>query len=193
MGGRRSSILALAAAALTAFTACSTEDAPLAQPSSAFPDVSPPTPAGATGSVVPTGPSLASDPGVGELRRGTLTLEVSGELEARRTLGRLIATSSSPPPGGIAVVWTAGGTAADTVGLGGASFLGTRSTAPALTLTITVQTPEEIETFVSLDGECTITLTVARSEALEGRFACRALRSANGILVDAAGDFSAAG
>src|SRR3990172_1816881 len=95
-----------------------------------------------------------------------------GEVRGRKTMTNLVAGVYAAPPGGMAVVWTAGGTDATTLGLGGLSFTGTRPTAPTLSLTLTVQTNAAISSFVSTAGECSMTIGLASANQLSGGFTC---------------------
>jgi hypothetical protein len=146
------------------------------------------TGAGASG---PAGGTRATGT-TGSLSRGSISLRVSGDIRLERTLRELVSAVYSPPPGGVALVWTAGGTDPSTVGLGGASFVGSHPTAPALTLTITVPSPRGgFETFTSLGGECTVTLDRATASAISGSFRCDDLGSATGATVGVTATFSA--
>lgn len=198
----------LAAAVLAG---CSAEpDQPPALPSSFFSSATPVL-TGAT-SVTATGPSGTSHgasgtPGAlptgstgttgadpGDLSRGVLSIRVTGGLRAQNTLHELISAVYSPPPGGIALVWTAGGIDPTTVGIGGASFVGTQPTAPTLRMTITaLSAGGGFETFESSDGECTVTLGEVSASRIVGSFRCSSLRSSSGVTVDAAGTFAASG
>ena len=209
--------LSLAGLFASALVGCSSEpDQPPALPSSLLPSATPTAigssggPTGgssggtATGSngvtsdggsgttgALPTGPTGEA---TGTLSRGGLSIRVTGQLRAENTLRDLISATYSPPPGGIALVWTAGGTDATTVGIGGASFVGSQPTAPTLTMTITVPSADgSFETFVSFAGECTITLNEASANRIAGSFRCSSLRSSSGVVVDATGIFSASG
>lgn len=179
--------------------ACSEDPEPAVRmPTSAFP------PTGATGT--PTGPPTEPATGPtgtgptggipiseGSLTSGELTLQLSGDLEVETTIANLISGVFAPPPGGMAVVWTAGGADATTVGIGGTSFLGSRPTEPSLSITIAAQTPEGIASFLSIDGECTVTIDVADQGELAGSFVCDDLEDPTGVLVDASGSFRATG
>jgi hypothetical protein len=174
------------------------EGAAAASPSSAFPTGV--TAPGGTGPSGPTGggptwtlPTPPSGAGAGTLSRGELTLQLSGDVELETTITELISGVYAPPPGGMAVVWTAGGTDATTVGIGGASFTGTRRTAVELSLTIAAQTSDGIASFLSNAGECTVRIDVATPSELAGSFACRDLEDPTGVVVDASGSFRATG
>lgn len=185
------------AIALVLASACTEEASPSAvEPTSAFRPTAPTgamgSPTGPTGlptGALPTGPPGA---GTGNLSAGGLSLEVTGALEARKELGTLVSNVYAPPPSGMALVWTAGGTDATTVGLGGLSFTGTQATSPALSLSITVQVGGRIETFLSSAGECSVTIGVASEEQVAGTFTCSGL-SSGGSVVDVEGVFRAQG
>jgi hypothetical protein len=182
-------------ALLAIASSCNDEPSgPLPSPSSAFPPDTPtpgPFVSGPTASsgAVPASPVDAA----GTLERGQVTFSVTGDVEARRTLRTLITAVYTPPPGALAVVWAGGGTDATVVGIGGASFTGTRPTAPTLSLTMTVQTPDGIATFTSIDGECTIEVEVASEREVSGGFVCDDLAAGTGEVVDVRAAFSATG
>lgn len=185
-------LVAPATALLLLATGCSEEPSPTPlQPTSAFRPTAPTgatdTATGATG--LPTAPPGA---GTGNLTSGGVTLEVTGDLQARKELGTLVSSVYAPPPAGMALVWTAGGTDATTVGIGGLSFTGSQVTSPTLSLSLTVQSAGRIETYVSLAGECTVTIDVASEHQVAGSFTCRELAS-GGSTVDAEGVFRAQG
>jgi len=182
------------------------DEPPIASPTSAFPTETT-TPASG-----PTGPSVTGPSGSGPLATGpsgalpsvppagdeTLTsahveFQMTGDVETRATLSNLVTGFSSAPPGGFALVVTAGGADATAVGIGGGTFTGTEPTAPALTLSIAVQSETGFEAFISNDGECSITLDVAEASRLEGSFRCSDLQSGSGESVDVSGTFDAAG
>jgi hypothetical protein len=185
--------------------ACSGEEGTrdLPTPSSAFPSES----TGATGigssgatggesgqtsgpSGLPTtSPALAT----GNLTDGELRYELTGAIQLSKTLPVLVTAVYSPPPGGLAIVWTAGGTDASTVGIGGTSFVGTRPTAPTLSLSITAQSADGLWTFLSLDGECDVTIDVAEPGVLAGGFRCAELVSDEGLAVGVSASFEAEG
>jgi hypothetical protein len=118
---------------------------------------------------------------------------VTGDVQATKALTSLVSSVYSPPPGGMAIVWTAGGTDATTFGLGGLSFTGTQPTTPTLSLTLTVQTAGQFSSFVSTAGECTVTIGVAGADQIAGVFTCSGLVGSDGEVVDASGSFAAQG
>lgn len=187
----RITIGSVALIALVAFVAaCGDDDAPASVlPSSAF---SSQTPA-ATGSPLPQPTGVRGGSAAGGLTSGQVTLQLSGDVEVERTIASLVSAVYSPPPGGMAVVWTAGGQDATTVGIGGESFTGSRPTAPALSLTISAQTPDGIASFLSTGGECTVTIEVAEEDELAGTFVCDDLEDVTGVVVDVSGSFLATG
>lgn len=191
-----------------ALAACSEDGDPsIVIPSSAFPDDTGPTaptgPTAATGPTTATGPTLtiptgptalpSLPPGDGTLGTGQAAVTVNGDVKASKALPTLFAGAFAPPPGGMAVVWIAGGTDATTLGLGGLSFTGTQPTAPTLSLTLTVQAGGKVVSFVSTEGECSITIGQATAKALAGAFTCSGLTSSDGLVVDASGSFAAQG
>jgi hypothetical protein len=166
---------------------------PLPLPSSAFQP--------STGATGPTGsgpgggglPTTSPGAATGNLTDGSVELRTTGDLEVERTLPVLVSAVYSAPPGGFALVWTAGGTDATIVGIGGASFVGTRPTSPEMTLTLTVQTADGIASFLSIDGECDVTIDVALEREVAGSFRCDDLASDAGDVVDVAATFEAEG
>jgi hypothetical protein len=191
---------ALAVLAFVVAAACSqTEDGPLPLPTSAFPSSSGATGGpGATGSTAsgPSGiglPTTSPGAGTGNLTGGSVEIRTSGALEVVRTLPTLVSAVYAAPPGGFALVWTAGGTDATILGMGGASFVGTRPTSPELTLTLTVQTADGIASFLSMNGECDVTIDEALEREIVGSFRCDDLPSDDGDVVSVAATFEAEG
>ena len=184
-------------ASCTVLAACSDDGpSPSASPSSAFPATGA---TGATGATSETGgsgatgilPTTSPARGTGTLSEGEVTFGVTGDLQANKVLPTLISAVYTPPPGGVVLVWTAGGTDASTLGIGGSSFVGSQPTAPSLSMSLTVQTAGTISTFISSAGECTITIDVADTDRIGGSFACSDLSGGNGDTVDVTGSFSA--
>jgi hypothetical protein len=93
----------------------------------------------------------------------------------------------------MALVWTAGGTDATTIGLGGLSFTGSQRTSPTLSLTLTVQTGAGIAAFRSTAGECSITIGAAGANRISGTFTCTDLQGDGSQVIDATGSFDAQG
>ncbi len=191
----RCTLLALVASC-TLLAACSDDGpSPSVSPSSAFPAT------GVTGSTSETGgsgatgilPTTSPARGTGTLSEGEVTFSVTGDVQADKVLSTLISAVYTPPPGGVVLVWTAGGTDASTVGIGGSSFIGSQATAPSLSLTLTVQTEGAISTFTSSAGECMITIAVAEADRIDGSFVCADLSGGDGETVNATGSFSAQG
>jgi len=192
----RCTLIALVASC-TLLAACSEDEAsPNVPPSSAFPTTGATGPAsGSTGVTGLTGVLPTSSPAeeTGNLSGGEATLIVTGDVQANKVLPTLISSIYTTPPGGMSIVWTAGGTDASTLGIGGLSFVGSKPTAPTLILTFTTQTDAAISTFVSMAGECTITIGVATQDELAGAFTCADLSGTEGQVVDVTGSFSAQG
>ena len=179
--------------------ACSDDESPsVVEPSSAFGATGETGSTGATGA--PTGatgepPSLPPLPtgSTGEVSDGAAALSVSGDIVTSKAIGNLVSSAYAPPPGGMALVWTAGGTDATTIGLGGLSFTGSQRTSPTLSLTLTVQTDDDIASFQSMDGECSITIGAAGASQISGTFTCTDLQGDGGQVIDATGSFDAQG
>jgi hypothetical protein len=199
---RRSPPLALVATLALSLSACSNQ--PPQTPASPTPFFTtgpsgPPLPTGdTTGSTAMTGPTGSfptSSPAsvAGAITRGEVMLRMTGDVRVTTTLRELVSTVYTPPPGGIALVWTAGGTDPSTLGIGGSSFVGTQVTGTALQLTLTVATGSGFETFVSFEGECDVTIGEASARRIDGSIRCASLTSSNGVVVDVAATFSASG
>jgi hypothetical protein len=185
--------------------ACSKGTGSATSPSSAFPSGTPqPTggneiPSGVIGGV-PAGalgsggvlPSASPGAGTGNISSGQVAFTASGDIEAKTTLTQLLSAVYSPPPGGMALVWTAGGSDPETVGLGGASFVGTRPTSATLILSL-VAIGNTSASFTSTDGECTVTVDTAGPTNIAGSFACKGLQTTSGAVVDVSGTFRAGG
>lgn len=174
---------AFAVATFTAFTACT--NAPPATMPSSFPTDA----LGATGAEPAASPSGRT----GTLTSGRLTIQLSGDVEVERTLETLVSTFYAPPPGGLTIVWTAGGDDATTVGMGGSTFMGTRETSPTLSVSVVAQTTGGLARFVSTAGECDVTIDVASQNEISGRFECDTLVATSGEVVDASASFAATG
>ena len=179
--------------------ACSKDEpTPVVEPTSAF------QPTGSTGATAATGPTAetgttgnlpttTAGAATGKVSSGQAAFTLTGDIRTSKALGNLVSTVYAPPPGGMALVWTAGGNDATTVGLGGISFAGTQPTSPSLSLTITVQDKGEITAFISSAGECTVTIGLASSSQISGAFNCTDLSAGPGATVDATGSFNAQG
>jgi hypothetical protein len=175
----------LATFAVATMTACVEEEPVVATPS---PEPTPP-PASTPGVTTPT----SSAPPSGDLTSGRLTFQLSGDVEVEKTLETLVSTFYAPPPGGLTIVWTAGGGDATTVGVGGSTFTGTRASSPTLSVSVIAQTSGKIVRFVSTDGECDITIDVADADRVSGGFECDDLVASSGEVVDASASFAATG
>lgn len=193
---RRSSPLALVATLALSLSACSSEPPQtLASPTPFFTTgpSGPPLPTGETIGGTGSLPTSSPGSGIGTITRGEVSFRVTGDVRATTTLRELVSTVYTPPPGGIALVWTADGTDPSTLGIGGSSFVGTQATGTALQLTLTVATGSGFETFVSFEGECDVTIGEASARRIDGSFRCAALTSSSGVVVDVAATFSASG
>ena len=163
--------------------ACSEDEpAPLVEPSSAF------QPTGSTGNTAAIGSSGATGQtgglptvslpttagaATGTVRNGQAAFALTGDIRTSKALANLVSPVYASPPGGMALVWTAGGTDPSTVGIGGLSFAGTQPTSPTLSLTITVQDENAITTFISSAGECRITIGQASADRSRERSPAR--------------------
>jgi hypothetical protein len=181
-----------------AFLGACSKDEPttVVEPTSAF------QPTGATGPTAETGgttgttgnlPTTTAGAATGKVSSGQAAFTLTGDIRTSKTLGNLVSTVYAPPPGGMALVWTAGGNDATTVGLGGISFTGTQPTSPSLSLTITVQDKGAITAFISSAGECTVTIGLASGSQISGAFNCTGLSAGSNVVVDATGSFNAQG
>ena len=175
-------------------SACGEDEPPsLVVPSSAFDETGETAATGElpTGeTVVPTPPTGA---GGGDVAAGQAALSVTGDIQASKAIGSLVSSVYGPPPGGMALVWTAGGTDPTTLGLGGLSFTGSQRTSPTLSLTLTMQSGNDIVSFQSSAGECSITIGAAEVNQIAGTFSCTDLRGDGGQVIDATGSFNAQG
>lgn len=186
--------------ALLLLPACSEDEpAPVVEPSSAFQqtgNTAATGPSGATGQTggPPTG-SLPTTAGraTDNVSNGQAAFALTGDIRTSKALANLASSVYAPPPGGMALVWTAGGTDPSTVGIGGLSFTGTQPTSPTLSLTITVQDDNGITTFISSAGECRITIGEASADRVSGAFTCTDLSGGSDVVVDVAGSFDAQG
>jgi hypothetical protein len=195
--------LAVGLAVISLAGACSKGTGSATSPSSAFPSGSTQAtggngiPSGVIGGV-PTGalgsggdlPSASPGAGTGNISSGQIAFTVSGDIDAQTTLTELISAVYLPPPGGMALVWTAAD--AQTVGLGGSSFVGTRPTSPTLILSL-VAIGNTSASFTSTGGECTVTVDTAGPTNIAGSFACKGLKTTSGAVVDVSGTFRAGG
>jgi len=203
MGNERRLIAPIAVTVpLLLLPACSEDEpTPVVEPTSAF------QPTGSTGSTAATGstgttgetggiedlPTTSPGSAIGNISSGRAAFTVTGGIRTSKALTDLVSTVYAPPPGAMALVWTAGGTDATTVGLGGVSFTGTQPTSPTLSLTITVQSKNAITTLISSAGECRITIGLASADQISGAFTCTDLSGGSNAVVDVTGSFNAQG
>jgi hypothetical protein len=198
MGNPRTLIAPIALLLPVAFLGACSKDEPttVVEPTSAF------QPTGATGPTAETSaatgttsslPTTTAGVATGKVSSGQAAFTLTGDIRTSKTLGDLVSTVYAPPPGGMALVWTAGGNDATTVGLGGISFTGTQPTSPSLSLTITVQDKGAITAFISSAGECTVTIGLASGSQISGAFNCTGLSTGSNVVVDATGSFNAQG
>jgi hypothetical protein len=179
--------------------ACS-EDAPppVVEPTSAFQPTGSTGPTGSTDTKGETGgttdlPTTTPGSATGNISSGQAAFALTGGIRTSKTLANLVSTVYAPPPGAMALVWTAGGADATVVGLGGLSFTGTQPTSPTLSLSITVQSRNAITTFISSAGECKITIGLATADQISGAFSCTDLSDGSNAVVDVTGSFNAQG
>ena len=176
--------------------ACSKDEpTPVVEPTSAFRPTGATAATGLSGATGTTGnlPTATAGAATGKVSSGQAAFTLTGDIRTSKTLGDLVSTVYAPPPGGMALVWTAGGNDATTVGLGGISFTGTQPTSPSLSLTITVQDEGAITAFISSAGECTVTIGLASGDQISGAFNCTGLSAGSNVVVDATGSFNAQG
>ena len=171
------------------------EPTPVVEPTSAFRPTGATAATGLSGATGTTGnlPTATAGAATGKVSSGQAAFTLTGDIRTSKTLGDLVSTVYAPPPGGMALVWTAGGNDATTVGLGGISFTGTQPTSPSLSLTITVQDEGAITAFISSAGECTVTIGLASGDQISGAFNCTGLSAGSNVVVDATGSFNAQG
>ena len=153
---------------------------------------------GSTGTTGETGgiedlPTTSPGSATGNISSGQAAFTVTGGIRTSKALTDLVSTVYAPPPGAMALMWTAGGTDAITVGVGGVSFTGTQPTSPSLSLTITVQRENAITTLISSAGECRITIGLASADQISGAFTCTDLSGGSNAVVDVTGSFNAQG
>ena len=180
-----------------AFLGACIKDEPtsVVEPTSAFQPTGATEATGPSGATATTGnlPTATAGAATCKVSSGQAAFTLTGDIRTSKTLGDLVSTVYAPPPGGMALVWTAGGNDATTVGLGGISFTGTQPTSPSLSLTITVQDEGAITAFISSAGECTVTIGLASGDQISGAFNCTGLSAGSNVVVDATGSFNAQG
>ena len=133
MRDRRRLIAPMALLTLLAFLGACSKDKPttMVEPTSAF------QPTGSTGETAATGPTSGNLPtttagvATGKVSSGQAAFTLTGDIRTSKTLANLVSTVYAPPPGGMALVWTAGGNDATTVGLRGISSPGRSRPPPA--------------------------------------------------------------
>jgi hypothetical protein len=196
---RRAVVIAALLAPVALASACSEDEPPsVVEPSSAFGETGTTGSTGATGALTgatgqPPSPPPLPTGSTGEVSDGAAALSVSGDIVTSKALGDLVSSVYGPPPGGMALVWTAGGTDATTIGLGGLSFTGSQRTSTTLSLTLTVDADDDIASFQSMDGECSITIGAAGANQISGTFTCTDLEGDRGQVIDVTGSFDARG
>ena len=135
----------------------------------------------------------ARDPGneddrpAGRLADGEARLDVSGDLRESVTLGLRPDSVYSASPGGMSLSFE--DERGNRLGVGGATFTGTRTTSLQLLLTITIG-GNEPSLFVSEGGECTVRVDRADATGVDGAFDCADLANEEAS-IDATGTFSA--
>jgi hypothetical protein len=151
---------------------------------------------GNTGTIIDPSSSLppSSSPGItGSVTQGSATMTLSGTASGNLTLNTLSSPAIwSPPPGSLALLWS--GPLKQSFGLGGASFVGQRSTSGALSLSFTVIVNAAAVAFTSTSGECIITITTAETTSVAGTYQCTGVPNDDAtVLINAQGSFSATG
>ena len=192
---RSSLTIAVLAVVSFAAAACSGDDtqaSPTPVTSSAVPSGA----TGNTGTIIDPSGSLppTSSPGItGSVTQGNATMTLSGAASGTVTLSTLSSPAIwSPPPGSMALLWS--GPAKQAFGLGGASFVGQRSTSSALSLSFTVLVGGAAVAFTSTSGECIITITTAQTNSVAASYQCTGVPNDDAsIVINAQGSFSATG
>jgi hypothetical protein len=92
----------------------------------------------------------------------------------------------------MALLWA--GPLKQAFGLGGASFLGQRSTSSALSLSFTAPVNGAAVAFTSTNGECIITIATAAPTSVAGSYQCTGVPNDDAsIVINAQGSFNATG
>jgi hypothetical protein len=173
----------------------------------AVPSISLPPPAAPTGTtsvspvsgdtgvtISPSGAVPTSSPGItGSVSQGQATVSVSGGVNATVTFASLTTPAVwSPPPGAIALSWSAPGD--QVLSLGGPSFTSQIPTDASHTIAFTVNVDDAPVEFRSSAGECAVTISPALPTQVGGTFLCTNLASTDdAVTVNAQGTFSATG
>jgi hypothetical protein len=135
----------------------------------------------------PSVPPSGLPSSVSTLNSGTAHLEVSGSVHGTFDLDLQGPGEFVPPPGGIALIYV--GSKGDEFGIGGPSFTGTKKTASTLIVTVVI-TSKGFFFGTSSGGECTIHLTTAKADDVEGNMVCDKMPSPTGT-IDVIATFSA--
>jgi len=125
--------------------------------------------------------------GNGVLKSGTAHLQVSGSVHGTFDMTLKGPGEFVPPPGGIALIYLA--STGDEFGIGGPSFTGTKKTSSTFIVTVVI-TSKGFFFGTSSGGECTIHLTTAKADEVEGTIVCNNMPSPAGT-ADVTGTFSA--
>ena len=111
----------------------------------------------------------------GKVSSGQAAFTLTGDIRTSKTLANLVSTVYAPPPGGMALVWTAGGNGRDHGRARRDRLHRDAADLPSLSLTITVQDKGAITAFISSAGECTVTIGLASGSQISGAFNCTGL------------------
>jgi hypothetical protein len=125
--------------------------------------------------------------GGGVLSSGTAHLQVSGTVHGTFDMTLQGPGEFVPPPGGVALIYLA--SSGDEFGIGGPSFTGTKKTSTTFIVTVVI-TSKGFFFGTSSGGECTIHLTTAKADDVEGSIVCNNMPSPGGT-ADVTGTFSA--
>lgn len=136
---------------------------------------------------LPTSLPSGGPTGAGVLSSGTAHLQVSGSVHGTFDMTLSGPGEFVPPPGGIALIYLAN--SGDEFGIGGPSFTGSRKTSSTLIVTVVI-TSKGFFFGTSSGGECTIHLSTAKADDVEGTVVCNNMPSPAGS-VDVTGTFSA--
>jgi hypothetical protein len=176
---------------LASLTGCSGSEASSTPNSGGAPPVLPT----GSGSLNPGNLPTGVPGGTGTLTNATASLEVNGDLQASIGFADVYgATVYAPPPVSTLVVGFVGSKPSEVLAIGGRADVGATQTSATLGLNFVVETPDGgVATFLSTQGECTVTIETAEATHVAGTFECSDISTADGrYTVGATGSFDAA-